>query len=128
MKSKQITAAAAIAALYVILTMLAHAFGLDSGVIQVRISEALCIMPCFTPAAVPGLFIGCILANLFAGAAVWDVIFGSIATLIGAFFTYKLRNHRILAVIPPILSNTVIVPLILSYAVSIHISEPTRPY
>lgn len=115
MKSKQITAAAAIAALYVILTMLAHAFGLDSGVIQVRISEALCIMPCFTPAAVPGLFIGCILANLFAGAAVWDVIFGSIATLIGAFFTYKLRNHRILAVIPPILSNTVIVPLILSY-------------
>lgn len=115
MKSKKITTAAIIAAIYVILTYAARMVGLDSGVIQVRFSEALCIMPCFTSAAVPGLFIGCLLSNILVGNALWDIIFGSLATLIGAYFSYKLKNHRFLAVIPPIVSNTVIVPFILSY-------------
>lgn len=115
MKSKKITTAAIIAAIYVILTYAARLVGLDSGVIQVRFSEALCIMPCFTSAAVPGLFIGCLLSNILVGNALWDIIFGSLATLIGAYFSYKLKNHRFLAVIPPIVSNTVIVPFILSY-------------
>lgn len=114
--TKQLTQAAIIAALYVILTMVSRLFGLDSGVIQVRFSEALCILPCFTPAAVPGLFIGCVLSNILAGAVVWDVIFGSLATLIGAFFTAKLKTHPILATLPPILSNTLIIPFVLSYA------------
>ena len=114
--SKQITQGAMIAALYVVLTMLSRLLGLDSGVIQVRFSEALCILPCFTPAAIPGLFAGCILANLLAGAMIWDVIFGSLATLIGAIFTYKLRHNRFLAILPPIVSNTIIIPFVLAYA------------
>ena len=115
MKSKQITTAAITAALYVILTYAARLFNLDSGIIQVRFSEALCILPCFSAAAVPGLFIGCLLSNVLVANAFWDVIFGSIATLIGAYFTHKLRSRPVLAVIPPILSNTIIIPFILSY-------------
>lgn len=112
----RLTQGAMIAALYVIFTLIAHAFNLDSGIIQVRFSEGLCILPCFTPAAVPGLFIGCLLANLLSGAAVWDVIFGSIATLIGAVFTRKLRRFGILSLLAPIISNTLIIPFILAYA------------
>ncbi len=115
-KSKKITQSAMIAALYVVLTMLARLFGLDSGVIQVRFSEALCILPCFTPAAISGLFVGCLLSNLLSGAVLWDVIFGSLATLIGAILTQVLRNNRFLAVLPPIISNTVIIPFVLAYA------------
>ena len=115
-KSKQITNGAMIAALYVVLTGFARLFGLDSGVIQIRFSEALCILPCFTPAAISGLFAGCLLSNLLAGAVVWDVIFGSLATLIGAVFTYILRSNKFLAVLPPIISNTVIIPFVLAYA------------
>lgn len=106
---------AVIAALYVSLTLISNAFGLASGVIQVRLSEALTILPIFTPAAIPGLFLGCILANIITGSVVLDVIFGSIATLIGAVFTYYLRRFRILPLIPPILSNTIIIPFILAY-------------
>ena len=84
--------AALIAAMYVVLTWLANIFGLANGAIQVRFSEALTILPYFTPAAIPGLFVGCIISNTITGAAVWDILFGSLATLIGAFFTYKLRH------------------------------------
>ncbi len=115
-KSKQITYGSMIAALYVLLTMLSRLFGLDSGVIQIRFSEALCILPCFTPAAIGGLFAGCLLSNILAGAIIWDVIFGSLATLIGAVFTYKLRHNRFLATLGPIISNTVIIPFVLAYA------------
>ena len=111
---------AIIAALYVVLTYLASAMGLSSGVIQVRFSEALTILPVFTPAAIPGLFIGCLISNLLTGCALWDVIFGSLATLLGAIFTYLLKNHKLLAVLPPIISNAIIVPpvLIFVYGVS----------
>ncbi len=114
-KTKNLTYAAIIATLYVLLTMFAMILGLDSGVIQVRFSESLCILPLFTPSAVWGLFVGCMLANILSGAALWDVVFGSIATLIGAFFTAKLKNHRFLALVPPILSNTLIIPFVLAY-------------
>ena len=107
--------AAIIAALYVVLTYLASALGLSSNVIQVRFSEALTILPIFTPAAIPGLFVGCLLSNILTGCAMWDVIFGSIATLLGAVFTYLLRKHKILAVIPPIVANTLIVPPVLIF-------------
>ena len=90
-----------------------------------RVSEALTILPAFTPAAVPGLFIGCLLANLLGGAAVPDVIFGSLATLIGAFFTWKLRNkHPFLAPVPPILSNMLIIPFVLRYAYGVPMAIP----
>lgn len=114
--------AAVIAAIYVVFTMLARVFGLDSGVIQVRFSEALTILPFFTPAAIPGLFAGCLLSNLLLGNHPLDVIFGSLATLLGAFGTYFLCRplkinpaNRWLAPIPPILANTLIVPFILAY-------------
>ena len=83
---------AVIAALYVVLTLLANALGLANYAIQVRFSEALTILPVFTPAAIPGLFIGCLIGNILGGAILPDIIFGSIATLIGAFFTWKLRE------------------------------------
>ena len=106
-----------IAALYVVLTLISNAFGLANGAIQVRISEALTILPAFTPAAIPGLFVGCILSNTLTGAILPDIIFGSIATLTAAFATRALRNKsRFLLPVPPILANTIVVPLVLKYA------------
>ncbi len=102
-----------IAALYVVLTVFAAQFNLASGAIQVRFSEALTIMPVFTAAAVPGLAVGCVLANLLTGCAAWDVIFGSLATLIGAVGTRLLKDKPLLAWIPPVLSNMAIIPIIL---------------
>lgn len=110
---RRLTQGAAIAALYVVLTMVFAP--ISFGPMQVRIAEALTILPPFTPAAVPGLFIGCLLANILGGAIIWDVIFGSLATLIGAFLGYILRKNRWLVPIPAVLSNTVIVPLVLRY-------------
>lgn len=117
--------AAMIAAVYVVLTYFISAFNLASGAIQVRISEALTILPVFTPAAVPGLFIGCFLANLLTGCMPLDVVFGSIATLLGALGTYALRKNRWLAPIPPIVSNTLIVPFVLAY---VYMAEGTIPF
>ncbi len=108
--------AAAIAALYVVLTFVASALGLSSGVIQLRLSEALCVLPVFFPAAVPGLFVGCIIANFLTGSIFIDVIFGSLATLIGAIGTRLLRKHKLLCLVPPILSNTLIIPFVLAFA------------
>ena len=102
-----------IAALYVVLTVLAAQFNLASGAIQVRFSEALTILPVFTAAAVPGLAVGCVLANLLTGCAAWDVVFGSLATLIGAVGTRLLKDKPLLAWIPPVLSNMAIIPIIL---------------
>lgn len=105
-----------IAALYIVLTLVTSLFGFSNGVLQLRLSEALCILPAFTPAAIPGLFIGCLLSNIIAGGVVWDIVFGSIATLIGAFGTYLLRKNRWLCIIPPIISNAIIIPLVLTFA------------
>ncbi len=102
-----------IAALYVVLTWIANLMGLASGAIQVRLSEALTILPVFTATAIPGLTVGCVLANLLTGCAAWDVVFGSLATLLGAVGTRLLRNRPLLAWIPPVVSNAVIVPIIL---------------
>lgn len=110
-----ITQAAMVAALYVVLTFISNAFGLASGVIQIRISEALTILPYFTPVAIPGLFIGCLISNLLTGCAALDVIFGSLATLLGALGTHFLKRWKYLSPIPPILANTVIIPFVLTY-------------
>ena len=108
--------AAIIAALYVVLTEIANLLGLASGVIQVRISEALNVLACFTSAAVPGVTVGCLLANLLTGCVVWDVIFGTVASLIGVVGVYFLRKNRVIALLCPIVSNAVIVPFVLRYA------------
>lgn len=114
-KTIKLTQAAVIAALYVVLTMLANALGLANYAIQVRFSEALTVLPFFTPAAVPGLFVGCLLSNMITGCAPWDVVFGSLATLVGALGTWALRKHKWLAPLPPIVANIIVVPLVLSY-------------
>ena len=110
-----ITLSATIAALYVVLTLISAAFGLSSGVIQIRISEALCALAYFTPAAIPGLTVGCLISNLLTGANVLDVVFGTLATFIGAFGGYLLRKKEWLVTIPTLISNTVIVPLVIVY-------------
>ena len=97
---------AIIAALYVVLTVIFAP--ISFGEMQVRISEALTILPMFTPAAIPGLFVGCVLGNLLGGAIPVDVIFGSLATLIGAVGGYLLRKNRWLVPLPTVLSNAVI--------------------
>ena len=74
------------------------------------------ILPFFTPAAIPGLFVGCLLGNFLGGAVIWDVIFGALATLIGAVFSYMLRKQKFLVSIPPVVANTLIVPFVLRFA------------
>ena len=115
-KSAFLTQSGVIAALYVVLTLVAKVMGLDSGQIQLRLSEALCVLPVFLPAAVPGLTVGCLLANILCGNIFWDVLFGTLATLIGAVGTRLLRKRPLLALLPPIVANTVIVPFVLAYA------------
>lgn len=105
---------ALIAAIYVVLTL---AFApVSFGPIQFRISEALVILPYFTPAAVPGVFVGCLLSNILGSGVVLDIIFGSLATLIGAVFSYLLRKHKFLVCVPPIISNVLIIPWVLRIA------------
>ena len=115
-----LTRGAMIAACYVALTYVAHVFGLASGTIQFRISEALCILPIFMPEAVPGLFIGCLISNLITMFNPFDIIFGSLATLIGAYGAWLLRKlpHRFLwvATVPTILANMLIIPPVLMFA------------
>lgn len=107
--------AAMIAAIYVVLTFIASAFGLANYAVQVRFSEALTILPYFTPAAIPGLFLGCLLSNILTGCALPDILFGSLATLLGAVGTYALRKWKWCAPLCPIIANIIIVPLVLIY-------------
>ena len=126
-KVLRITQAAMIAAIYVVLTVFISAFNLASGAIQVRISEALTILPVFTPAAIPGLFLGCLISNLVTGCMPLDVVFGSLATLIGACGTYALRKqNKFLAPVSPIVANTIVVPLVLFYGYGVNIPIPLQ--
>ena len=126
MKNKNLlfmTQGAMIAALYVALTYIFAPISFSE--IQVRISEALTILPVFTPAAIPGLFIGCLIGNTVGGALLPDIICGSFATLAGAFFTWKLRSaHPFLAPVPPIVANTLVVPFVLRYAYMVDLPIP----
>ena len=126
MKNKNVlfmTHAAMIAAIYVVLTYIFAPFSF--GEVQIRIAEALTILPVFTPAAIPGLFIGCLIGNILGGAILPDIIFGSLATLIGSVFTYMLRDqNKLLAVLPPIISNTIIVPFVLKLGYGVNLPIP----
>lgn len=127
MKNKNvlfITQAAMIAAIYVVLTFIANAFGLANYAIQVRFSEALTILPYFTPAAIPGLFVGCFTSNILTGCLPLDVVFGSLATLLGALGTYALRHNKWMAPVPPIVANVIIVPFVLAYVYQFEGSIP----
>ena len=105
-----------IAALYTVLTVFVGAFGLASGAVQFRVSEALCVLPFFTPAAIPGLTIGCLISNLYMGCLWQDVLFGTLATLIGAVGARMLKKVFWLVPLPTVVANTVIVPFVLAYA------------
>ena len=111
-----------IGALYVAITLLIAPIG--SGVIQCRISEALCVLPLFTPAAIPGLTLGCLVANLVTGCLWQDVIFGTLATLIGAVGARLLRRVPYLSPLPTVVANTLIVPFVLSYAYGVEEGIP----
>ena len=113
-KPRNLVHGALIAAIYIVLTMIFRP--ISFGPIQFRIAEALCVLPCFTPAAIPGLFVGCLISNLLGGAMMMDVLFGSLATLIGAIGSYLLRRNRYLVSFPPIIANTLIIPWVLKFA------------
>jgi len=113
--TKTLTQSAVIAALYIVFTLLSNAFGLSGGAVQCRLSEMLYALALFTPSAVYGLFIGCLLSNIITNGIILDIILGSIATLIGAFFAHKLRANPFLALSMPIISNSIIIPLVLRY-------------
>jgi len=121
-----VTQAAVIAAMYVVLTFVSSSLGLASGEIQIRLSEMLCILPAFTPAAIPGLFLGCLLSNLLTGCTVIDIVFGSLATLIAAVLSYQLRNHKypLLVTIPPVVANMIVVPFILKFSYGVPLPIP----
>ena len=114
-----ITLSATISALYVVLTLISAAFGLSSGAIQVRISESLCVLTFFTPAAIPGITVGCLISNLITSANLLDILFGTLATFLGAILGYYLRKHEMLITLPTVLANTVIVPLVIVYGFGI---------
>ena len=122
-KTLYLAQAGMVAAIYVALTVAFAPFSF--GEIQVRLAEALTILPVFTPAAVPGLFVGCLLGNMLGGAVLPDIVFGSLATLIGAVGTRLLRKaHPFLAPVPPILANVTIVPWVLKYAYAVDLPIP----
>ena len=116
-KTAFLTKSAVIAALYVVLTEFSALLGISSGVIQFRLSEMFAVLPIFTPAAIPGVFIGCIISNIITGGVFWDVIFGSLASLLGAWGAWALRKKSVYLVpVPTILANMIIVPFVLRYA------------
>ena len=118
-----IAQAAMVAAIYVVLTLVGASF--SYGEVQVRISEALTILPVFTPAAIPGLFIGCLLSNILGGCILPDIIFGSLATLIGAIFSWMLRDrNKFLAPLPPVIANMIVVPFVLRYGYQVPLPIP----
>ena len=114
--------AAAIAAIYVVLTVVFAP--LSFGEVQIRFAEGLTVLPCFTPAAIPGLFIGCVIGNFMGGAIPVDIICGSLATLAGALLSYALRKHKFLVPLPPIIANTLVVPFVLFYGYGVNLPIP----
>ncbi len=110
------TRSAMIAAVYVVLTLIFAP--ISYGPVQVRISEALMVLPYFTTAAIPGLFVGCLIANIFGGLGMPDIVFGSLATLLSAYMVSKIEN-KYLVPLPPIIINAYIVGLVLHYVLEL---------
>jgi uncharacterized membrane protein len=109
---RRLCEAALIASIYVILTYLCAAVGMSSGAIQLRLSEVLCILAIFTPAAVPGVALGCFMANLLTGCALWDIVFGTLASLIGMIGCRALKKYPYLAPVPYALANMIVIPFV----------------
>lgn len=120
MKIKFITQSATIAAIYIALTWIFAPISFGHNLFQFRISEVMTVLPLFTPAAIPGLFIGCALSNLlFGGLGIIDLVLGSAATLIAALLSYLLRKKStLIALAPPVIVNAIIVGSYLNYLIS----------
>ena len=116
-KTLFIVRSAVIAALYAALTL--ALYPISFGAVQFRVSEALTLLPIVMPEAIPGLFVGCLVSNLIGSATPWDIIFGSLATLIAAILTYATRRNKLLAAFWPVLCNTVIVGLVLALTLNL---------
>lgn len=112
--SRQIALAGIIGAAYTVLTLGASIFGVAYGPVQMRVSEALTVLPFLFPEAVPGLFVGCLIANLLSPYGVLDVVIGSGATLLAAVWTAKCSN-RWLAPLPPVVCNAVLIGALIAY-------------
>lgn len=104
--------ASLIAAVYAAITIALAP--ISYGQIQVRVAEALTVLPAFTPAAIPGLFVGCIVANLYGGGGIIDIVFGSLATLVAAYLSYKMPKKWLIP-LPPIIVNGIIIGYVLNY-------------
>lgn len=129
-KTKYVTQAALIAAFYTVLTLVSYLFGLDKGVIQLRLSEALAVLPAFTPAAIPGLFLGCALSSFLSQGHIFDVVFGSLVTLSAAALCYLLRGvsryrlGALLLPLPNIVLNAALIPLVLIFVYGVPDAYP----
>ena len=119
---KELARGAIIAAVYALLTIFLAP--ISSGLIQCRVAEAMSVLPYFTFSAVPGLFIGCVLANLLTGAPAYDVVFGSLATLAAAYITYLIRKRmpKWLAPLPSVIVNALVVGALLTYVYDVGVS------
>lgn len=111
-KTKYLAQAGLVAAVYAVSTMLLAP--ISYGPLQVRVSEALTILPAIFPGAIPGLFIGCAISNLLSGYGILDIVFGSLATLIAAYFTSKLKSKWLIP-LPPVILNAVVVGALIAY-------------
>ena len=107
---------AIIAALYTALTVLLAP--LSYGEVQIRFSEAFTLLPILMPEAVPALLVGCLLANILGGCTIFDIVFGSLATLLAALCTRRLREKFWLAALMPVLFNGVIVGAVVHFCYS----------
>ncbi|MFH1879992.1 MAG: QueT transporter family protein, partial [Bacillota bacterium] len=114
---RDLTVAAVIAALYAALTVVFAP--ISYGAVQFRIAEAFTLLPVLFPQAIPGLAVGCLISNLIGGYGVWDVVFGTLATLVAALLTYGLRRNIWLAAIPPVLTNAVVIGLLLHFVLQL---------
>jgi len=113
---RSLAQAGMIAAVYAALCLVLHPISFGFGGVELRVSEALCILPIIMPSAIPGLFVGCLLANILGGATLLDIVFGSLTTLAAAILTRKLRNKPLLAALPPVLLNALVIGTLLRYA------------
>ena len=114
LNTRSLCLSAVIAALYAALTLLLAP--ISYGNLQCRVSEALTILPVLFPEAIPGLTVGCLLANLLGPYGIFDVVFGTLATLIATIGSYLLRDHDWLVPLPPVIANAIIVGGMLHFA------------
>jgi len=111
---RQLATSGIIAAVYTVMSLLSSVFGIAYGPIQCRFSEALTVLPFFLPEAIPGLFIGCIVTNLMSTVGPLDLVLGSLATLLAALWTARVK-HRLLSPLPPVICNAVIIGAMIAW-------------